>query len=180
MPPAATSLVEQVAKDERVHQLYSTLLLQHTGSWESQIGSDGSLATRTQSNSNSALDGNDILCDIDHRPQDQSSPSNSSGAKPNVLTLNDELSELSKRVDLPLEGHGVCFESPLERFLTPSAVDGPTYYTRPAMEQMSVQDGTLDTMQQRKGHKEMNMAVAAENKEQAGQATQSLVVEMGY
>lgn len=178
MSPAATSFVEQVAKDERVHQLYSTLFLQHAGSWESQIGSDGSMAARTQSNS--ALDGNDILRDIDHRPQDQSSPSNPSGANANTLTLNEELSELSKRVDLPLEGHGACFESPLERFLTPSVVDGPTYYTRPAMEQMSVQDGTLDTMQQRKGRTEMNMAVAAGNKEQAGQAAQSLVVEMGY
>lgn len=177
MSPAATPLVEQVAKDERVHRLYPALFLQHTGSWESQIGSDGSLAPRTQSNS--TLDGNDILCDINRRPQDQSSPSNPSGASPNALTLNEELSELSKRFDFSLEGHGARHESPLERFLTPSAVDGPTYYTRPAMEQMGVQDGTLDTMQQRKGRAEMNMAVAAGNKEQAGQAAQSLVVELG-
>lgn len=167
--PAITSSVEH--GNERVNSYYSTLALDHReiGSWESQVHSDGSLLPGTRLIPG-ALDGTDFLCDI-HCVHHLSNGNES-------LTL--DLDTLAKEVESAKlsDDRDACLECPLQRFLTPRMADTPTFYTRPAMQMMmtGVHDGILDGVQT-KGRAERNMAVAAKNRDQAGQSAVSLDVQ---
>lgn len=150
---------EKIIKDEQIHHFHSALLVQQqtTG-----IGLNPLVARPENDRKiypHSTLSSDDVLRDIEHAVLEQYS-----NATP---TQDDQVLGITKLFEPSQERHGVCRESPLERFLAPGELDGPTYYTRPALEHLGVQAGNLEGTQERRELARMNMNVVTRNKEQA-------------
>lgn len=168
---------QSIIKDEQSHRRYSSSLLQEQSN---DIGLDPLLA-RPESDRNVhphlALGDDDVLRDIEQRAAalDQSSSA--------IQPKDDNLLEELKRFESPQEESGVYRESPLERFLALGELDGPTYYTRPALERLGLQAGDLEGMQERQDLTQRNLDVVSTNQEQAlgvgSLAGQSIQAEMG-
>ncbi|PKY08042.1 hypothetical protein P168DRAFT_323231 [Aspergillus campestris IBT 28561] len=117
--------VEKVIKEEQIHQFYTSL----------------NTATLATHQANDITDpGLDIVSDLHLHPA-QGSPTGETHPE----RLMGDLKLFDQRP-------GICIESPLERFLTPDGCSAPSYFVRPALENVSERTGfgCLEGMEERR------------------------------
>ena len=121
--------VEKVIKEERIHQFYTSLNI--------ATARDNA----TPQTKDIADPGLDIVSDLHQTHLAQRSP-----------TGETHLEQLMDDLKLFDERPGICIESPLERFLTPDGCSAPSYFVRPALENVSSGTGfgCLEGMEERR------------------------------
>lgn len=81
----------------------------------------------------------------------------------NVPVMNYPAEHPMASVKLFEERQGMCLESPLERFLTPDGCSDTAYFARLGLEQIGLQFGSLEGLEERKRMADENVQVVTKN-----------------